>query len=95
MTSHITSKRFQIAVTPSVVCLAIVSFLLPLPLAAQPIQVGSRLELFVDNYLIQDITGGAELRQHEPAPREVVLFTDNPWEGNTCAYYAVFQDGSR
>ena len=95
MTRHTTSKRFQIAVTSSVVCLAIVGFLLPLPLAAQPIQIGSRLELFVDNYLIEDITGGAELRQHEPAPREVVLFTDNPWEGNTCMYYTVFQDGSR
>jgi len=94
MTRHTTSKRFQIAVTPSVVCLAIVGFLLPLP-AAQSIQIGSRLELFVDDYLIEDITGGAELRQHEPAPREVVLFTDNPWEGNTCLYYTVFQDGPR
>ena len=95
MTTHTTTKRFQTAVTPSVVYLAIVSFLLPLPLTAQPIQIGSRLELFVDDYLIEDITGGAELRQHEPAPREVVLFTDKPWEGNTSMYYTVFQDGPR
>ncbi len=95
MITHTKTKLFQTVVTPSVVYLAIVSFLLPLPLTAQPIQIGSRLELFVDDYLIEDITGGAELRQHEPAPREVVLFTDKPWEGNTSLYYTVFQDGPR
>ncbi|MEZ6144325.1 MAG: hypothetical protein R3B91_02600 [Planctomycetaceae bacterium] len=30
---------------------------------------------------------------HQPSPQEVVFVTDKPWEGNTCAYYSIFQDG--
>jgi len=61
--------------------------------AAEPIQVGSRLELFVDHYLIDSLSGQATLLLHKPEPQEVVLVTDAPWEGNTSAYYAIFQDG--
>ena len=61
--------------------------------AGEPIDIGSRLELFVDDYLIDKMTGDAEQRLHKPAPHEVVLVTDKPWEGNTSAYYTVFQDG--
>lgn len=61
----------------------------------QPIKIGSRLELFVDRYLIDEISGDAELCLQKPAPKEVALVTDKPWEGNTCAYYTVFQDGDR
>lgn len=55
--------------------------------------VGSRRELFVDRALIEKIQGDAALFVHEPTPGEVVLTTDKPWEGNTCAYYTIFQDG--
>ena len=58
-----------------------------------PIDIGSRLELMVDDYLITRMSGGAELRLHRPIPREVVLVTDQPWEGNACGYYTIFQDG--
>ncbi len=61
--------------------------------AAEPIDIDSRLELFVDHYLIDQLTGDAKLQLHKPAPQEVVLVTDKPWEGNTCAYYTIFQDG--
>lgn len=61
--------------------------------AADPIDIGSRLELFVDNYLIESTTGDVARRLHQPTPGEVVLVTDKPWEGNTCAYYTIFQDG--
>jgi len=60
--------------------------------AAEPIDVGSRLELFVDDYLIDKLSGDAQLQLHKPEAKEVVLVTDKPWEGNTCAYYTVFQD---
>ena len=60
---------------------------------AEPIDVGSRLELFVDEYLI-DHLNGAELRLHKPRPREVVITHDAPWEGSTSYYHVVFQDGS-
>jgi hypothetical protein len=78
--------------------LAIPSLLLPLALslaamAAEPLDIGSRLELLVDDYVIESIDGEAGLRLHKPTPHEVVLVTDKPWEGNTCAYYTIFQDG--
>jgi len=60
--------------------------------AAEAIDIGSRLELFVDEYLIEQLEGGATFHLHKPTPQEVVLVTDKPWEGNTCAYYTIFQD---
>jgi hypothetical protein len=64
-------------------------------LATEPVDIGSRLELFVDDYLIEELAGDARLQLHKPVPREVVLVTDRPWEGNTSAYYTLFRDGNR
>ena len=36
---------------------------------------------------------GASLRLQKPIPKEVAIVHDAPWEGNTCAYHTVFQDG--
>ncbi len=55
--------------------------------------IGSRRELFVDRALIESLKGDADLHVHQPKPEDVVLVTDKPWEGNTCAYYSIFQDG--
>jgi hypothetical protein len=63
--------------------------------AQEPIDIGSRRELFVDGYLIERLIGGAELRLHSPTPREVVLVHDKPWEGNICFYHTVIRDGDR
>ncbi len=60
---------------------------------AEPLEIGSRLELFVDDYSIEMIDGDAKLHLHRPQPQEVVLVTDKPWEGNTSAYYTIFRDG--
>jgi hypothetical protein len=63
----------------------------------QPVEVreiGSRRELFVDDYLIATRTG-TDLRLHPPVARDVALVCDAPWEGNTSAYYTVFPDGDR
>jgi len=59
-----------------------------------PIDIGSRRELFVDDFLIAT-AAGVGLRLHKPVAREVSLVCDRPWEGNTSAYYAIFQDGGR
>jgi hypothetical protein len=56
--------------------------------------IGSRRELFVDDFLIDRLTGAA-LQAHRPEPREVVITCDAPWEGNTSAYFTLFQDGDR
>ena len=60
-----------------------------------PVNIGSRLELMVDDYLIERMSGGAALRLHHPTPQEAALVTDKPWEGNMCGYVTVFQDGKR
>ncbi len=57
-----------------------------------PRDIGSRWELFVDDWLIDSLTG-AELAMNQPQRREVVLVTDAAWEGITSAYFSVVQDG--
>lgn len=54
--------------------------------------IGSRLELFVDEWLAQELKR-VEYRLHEPFPREVALVTDAPWEGNRAGYVTAFADG--
>ncbi len=61
--------------------------------AAEPINIGSRLELMVDDYLIERMSESTELRLHHPVRREVIMKFDRPWEGNTCGYFTVIQDG--
>lgn len=57
------------------------------------LNLGSRLELFVDHYLIDQLTGHAQLILHHPSPHEVVLIHDEPWEGSGSGYHSIFQDG--
>lgn len=56
--------------------------------------IGSRRELFVDDYLIEQLQG-AVLKMHRPTPREMVMVCDSPWEGNGSVYYTLFADGDR
>jgi hypothetical protein len=58
-----------------------------------PIEIGSRLELFIDDYLIEELTGKAELRLHHPEPKDIVITHDAPWEGSGSGYHSIFQDG--
>ena len=55
-------------------------------------EIGSRRELLLDDFLI-DAAKGIEQVLHRPEAREVSLTCDAPWEGNTSAYYTLFQDG--
>jgi hypothetical protein len=64
------------------------------PRTGEAIAIGSRRELFVDDFLIETLRG-ASITPHKPEPREVVLVFDAPWEGNTSAYVTIFQDGDR
>lgn len=55
------------------------------------IDIGSRLELFVDTFLIERMVG-TELALHHPVPREAVMVHDAPWEGSGTGYHTVFLD---
>lgn len=54
-------------------------------------QIGSRVEMFIDHWLI-DGKHGIELRVTPPERREVVLKLDKPWEGKAACYFTVIQD---
>lgn len=67
-------------------------FLQAIANAQEPMAIGSRRELFVEDALVERLEGRAELRMHSPTPREVALETGEPWEGNATNYVTVFQD---
>ena len=76
-------------------CLVAVTFFIAFSVrAGEPIDIGARRELFVDQYLIEQLDG-VRLELHRPERREIVFRTDAPWEGNGSAYQSVFQDGDR
>ena len=60
--------------------------------STEALDIGSRLELFVDDYLVDELVG-TRLVLHHPRPAEVALRFDRPWEGAFCAYVTVLQDG--
>ncbi len=61
----------------------------------EPVRVGNRRELFVDEFMISGMSGGAIRYLHHPVPREIVHRLDMPWEGKTSAYLSVFEDGDK
>lgn len=83
------------ALAPLAVTVAVaLSFFPPALRAAAPLNLGSRWELFVDEFLVASQKDVA-LKLHEPVRREIVLATDQPWEGPTSAYFSVIQDGRK
>ena len=63
--------------------------------AQDPVNIGDRRELFLDNFLVDRLVGGAQRVFHKPVPREVVMKFDQQWEGNTCGEGVVFRDVDR
>jgi hypothetical protein len=60
---------------------------------AAPIDIGSRRELLIDDFLIESMDGGAALKLHHPTAKEIVFTHDAPWEGSGCGYHSIFKDG--
>ena len=58
-----------------------------------PIDIGSRRQLLVDEFLIERTGGTVELRLNSPVEREVVFTHDRPWEGGYSGYNTLFRDG--
>lgn len=55
------------------------------------LHLGSRLELFVDDYLIDRMVGLTQ-ELHSPQREEVAIVYDAPWEGAVSFYVTVFED---
>lgn len=75
----------RILLVPAVVLISCVAH-------AEPIDIGNRLELFADDFLISEIGEGVTRKVHQPEPKDVVFTADASWEGNTSGYYTVFRD---
>ncbi len=57
------------------------------------IELGQRRELMVDRFLIDRMSGGANLRAHEPRDEGQAFAFDEPWEGPFCGYVTLIRDG--
>jgi hypothetical protein len=62
------------------------------PNAEEVLDLGTRRELFVDEFLIAQKTD-LELQLHSPTPREIVMVRDEPWEGSGSIYETLIRDG--
>ncbi len=59
------------------------------------IHIGSRRELFLDDYLIGRMVDGAKLLLHTPVRREVVFRMEAPWESNAGSYQSIIREHGR
>jgi len=57
----------------------------------KPLNIGSRLELFVDDYLIESYRNTG-LRLQIPVDKGPVVYFDKPWEGLFSAYTTIIKD---
>ncbi len=82
------SRRASTVVVMGLLCL------LPMDIAQAepPREMGSRLELFVDDYLIQRLEG-ASLELHHPRSAGVAIRFDQPWEGEFSGFPTIVNDG--
>jgi hypothetical protein len=57
------------------------------------INLGSRRELFVDSFMIENMSG-CLLRMHHPLLKDTAIKFDKPWEGKFSGYTAILKDDS-
>jgi hypothetical protein len=58
-----------------------------------PISIGHERQLFVDDYIVGKLSGGADYLLHHPKMKEVVLKFNEPWEGSYSDFCSIFKDG--
>lgn len=76
---------------PLVLMIALCAVLTTAVRADSAINIYTRLEPFVDDYVIESMTG-AQLQLQHPVRRETIIRFDAPWEGDTSAYVTIFKD---
>lgn len=57
------------------------------------LNIGSKRQLFFDEYLIAKRNKETEFRLHKPTLKEVAMVYDKPWEGSGTGWEVVFKDG--
>ena len=62
--------------------------------AEAPLDIGTRRELFVDHFLIEQLSG-VQLHLHTPRDEGIALRFDQPWEGLFSGYTTIVRDGER
>jgi hypothetical protein len=73
--------------------IALLALICSLDVPAQnPVPIGSRRELFVDDFLVERLEGAA-LKLHQPVLAGLALPFDRPWEGAFSGYVTVLKDG--
>lgn len=58
------------------------------------VSIGSRVEMFVDEWLIEE-REGVVLKATSPVKQEIVLKLDRSWEGGVCGYFTVIQSDGK
>ena len=54
------------------------------------INLGSRREVFFDNFLVDEEKTTAEFRIHQPVRKGVAITHDEKWEGSHCLFSSAF-----
>ena len=62
--------------------------------AEEALEIGDQWELFVDEFLIDELSG-LTLKLHQPERREIVFQGAAGWEDNTLSFIRVLQDGDK
>jgi len=62
--------------------------------AASPLEIGTRLEMFVDPYLVYRLNG-TRLKLTEPTPAGEALRFDADWDGACSGFATILQDGGK
>ncbi len=73
----------------------LLTVIFPLAALADPQDIGDRRELFVDDFLVESMSGSVHLQMHRPQPKEIAIVHDAPWEGSGCGYHSIFHDGEK
>ena len=62
--------------------------------AGEPIDIGTRRQLFVDGYLIKSMNNVRQVL-HRPVRGEVAIKPEHPWEKHGVSYMVTFRDGDK
>lgn len=77
--------------TALAMCIATPIVLIGSEVEEPSINIGNRLELLVDDALIEKLDG-VNFKLHPPRPAEIALQINKPWEGSGNHYLTVFKD---